>query len=224
MAKLVDIFLQPSKVWAEERERPTFLVPALLLAVVAVALSLAYFTRVDAGWFVDHMLDAKRAEMTAKEIAQTKAVMPGARAMGILGAVSAPITVALVLAIIGLYYWLAAKVTGAGLRYKHGVSLVAWSGMPGLLGSIVGLVGALTMSPQTTLESLMLTHVDPLIVDTTGSHWHRLATSADLLSLWSIFLAALGWRVFTRASWTQAIVVAVLPYLVVYGVMAVLPG
>ena len=53
---------------------------------------------------------------------------------------------------------------------------------------------------------------------------YRLATSADLLSLWSIFLAALGWRVFTRASWTQAIVVAVLPYLVVYGVMAVLPG
>ena len=92
-----------------------------------------------------------------------------------------------------------------------------------LLGLVV-MREMLLAEPDTTLESLMLTHVDPLIVDTTGSHWHRLATSADLLSLWSIFLAALGWRVFTRASWTQAIVVAVLPYLVVYGVMAVLPG
>lgn len=224
MAKLVDIFIQPSKVFAEERERPTFLIPALLLVVVGAALTLTYFMRVDGAWFLDHMLDAKRAEMTAKQIAQTKAIMPGARTMGILGAVSAPITIALILAVIGLYYWLASKITGTGLRYKHGVSLVAWSSMPGLLGSIIGLVGAITMSPQTSLESLMLTHVDPLLVDSTGSHFHRLATGADLLSLWSMFLAALGWRVFTRASWAQSILVAVLPWLVVYGVMAVLPG
>lgn len=224
MAKLVDIFLQPSKVFAEERERPTFLVPYLLLAAAAIALTLAYFMRVDGSWFIDHMLDAKRATMTAKEIAQAKAVMPGARTMAIFGAVSAPITVALIFALIGLYYWLASKVTGAALGYKHGVSLVAWSGMPGLLGTIVGIVGALTMQPQTSLESLMLTHIDPLMIDTTGSHWHRIAQSADLLSLWSIFLAALGWRTFTRASWLQSIVVVVLPYLVIYGVMALIPG
>ena len=70
----------------------------------------------------------------------------------------------------------------------------------------------------------MLTHVDPLLVDATGTRWHRLATSADLLSLWSIFLAALGWRTFTRGSWLQSVVVAVLPYLVIYGVMALIPG
>lgn len=224
MAKLVDIFLQPSKVFAAERERPTFLVPWLLLAIAAIALSLAYFTRVDGGWYLDHMLDAKRASMSAKELAQAKAVMPGTRVMGIIGAVTAPIGMALVFAVIGLYYWLASRLTRASLRYKHGLSLVAWSAMPGLLGTVVGLAGALTMAPQTSIESLMLTHVDPLLFDSTGSRWHRLAQGIDLLSLWSIFLAALGWRTFTRASWTQSLVVAVLPYLVVYGVMALIPA
>lgn len=220
MAKLVDVFLQPSKLFAEERERPTFLVPLLLIAIAASALALLYFMRVDGGWYLDHMLDAKRASMTAKEMAQAKAVMPGARTMGIIGAVSAPITVAIMFAIMGLYYWLAGKVTGAAIGYKHGVSLTAWSGMPALLGTIVGLVGVMTMAPQTSLESLMLTHVDPLLVDTTGSRWHRIAQSTDLLSLWSLFLAALGWRTFTRASWPKSFVIVVLPYLVVYGVMA----
>lgn len=224
MAKLVDIFLQPSNVFGAERERPTFVVPWLVLSALAIALTLAYFLRVDGDWFVDHMFDAKRAEMTAKQIAQAKAVMPGTRMMAIFGAISGPIMTALIFAVLGLYYWLASKVTGAALRYAHGVSLVAWSSMPGVLGTLVGIVGALSMAPQTSLESLMLTHVDPLLVDATGTRWHRLATSADLLSLWSIFLAALGWRTFTRGSWLQGVVVAVLPYLVIYGVMALIPG
>ncbi|MGY3266396.1 MULTISPECIES: YIP1 family protein [unclassified Lysobacter] len=224
MAKLVDIFLQPSKVFAEERERPTFVVPYVVLAVLTVALTLAYFMRVDGNWFVDHMLDAKRATMTAKEIAQARKMMPGAHTMAMFSAVGGPIGLAVAFALIGLYYWIASKVTGAALNYKHGVSLAAWSSMPGVLGTLVALVGAFTMSPQTPIESLMLTHIDPLMVDTTGSHWHRVAQGADLLSLWTLFLAALGWRTFTRASWTQALLVAVLPYLVVYGVMALIPG
>jgi hypothetical protein len=224
MAKLVDIFLQPSKVFAEERERPTFLVPWLLLSALAVVMTVAYFSRVDPAWFADHMFAAKRATMTAKEIAQAKSMMPGARTMGIFGAVSGPITVALIFAVFGLYYWLASKVTGAAMGFKHGVSLVAWSAMPGALGSLVAIVGAFTMAPQTALESLMLTHVDPLLVDSTGTHWHRVAQAADLLSLWSIVLAVIGWRTFTRGSLAQALVVVLLPYVVVFGVMALIPG
>jgi hypothetical protein len=134
------------------------------------------------------------------------------------------IVVALIFAVFGLYYWLASKVTGAAMGFKHGVSLVAWSAMPGALGSLVAIVGAFTMAPQTALESLMLTHVDPLLVDSTGTHWHRVAQAADLLQIWTTFLSALGWRVFTRASWLQSIVVALIPLALVYGVMALLPG
>jgi hypothetical protein len=225
MAKLVDIFLQPSKVFAEERERPTFLVPAIVLAVLTVAFTLVYFNRVDPSWLADHTLDAQRGEMTAKELAKMKSMMPGARTMGLFGAVGAPIGIAVMFAVMGLYYWLASKVTGAALRYRHGLSLTAWSSMPAVLGSVIALVGALTMTPQTALESLMLTHVDPLFVSIpAGQHGHRLAQSADLLSLWTLFLGALGWRVFTGRGWGQAILVAALPYVVIYGVMAVLPG
>jgi hypothetical protein len=225
MNKLVDIFLQPSKVFADERERPTFLVPAIVLAVLAVAFTLVYFNRVDPSWLADHMLDAKRGEMTAKELAKMKSMMPGARTMGMFSAVGGPIGIAVMFALMGLYYWLASKVTGAALRYRHGLSLTAWSSMPAVLGSVIALVGALTMVPQTSMESLMLTHVDPLFVNLpAGAPGSRLAKAADLLSLWTMFLGALGWRVFTRSGWGQAILVAVLPYLVIYGVMALLPG
>lgn len=225
MTQLVDIFLQPSKVFAEQRERPTFLLPAVILIAVTVLLTLAYFYRVDPAWYADHMFDAKRGEMTAKDLAKVKAMMPAARTMGLFGAAGGVFGISAMFAVIALYYWLASKLTGAALRYRHGLSLTAWAAMPGVLGGIVALVGALTMSPQTPLESLMLTHVDPLLVQLPpGAHGARLAQGVDLLSFWSMFLAALGWRTFTRGSWAQSILIAVLPYAVIYGVLALLPG
>ncbi|WP_187770710.1 YIP1 family protein [Cognatilysobacter lacus] len=225
MAQLVDIFLQPSKVFAEQRERPTFLVPFLVFATLTIAFTLAYFFRVDPSWYGDHMFDASRGAMTAKDMARAKSMMPSTHTMGVLGAVGGIVTVALMFAIFGLYYWLASKITGRSLTYKHGLGLTAWSSMPAVLGSIVALVGALTMAPQTGLESLMLTHVDPLLISIpSGQPGHRLAQTADLLQIWTTFLTALGWRVLTRASWMQSAVIALIPLVVVYGIVAVLPG
>lgn len=225
MVKLVDIFLQPSKVFAAERERPTFMVPWLVLVALTVAFTLTYFFRVDPSWYADHMFDASRGSMSAKQMAQAKAMMPGTHAMGMIGAVGTVITLALAFAVTGLYFWLASKVTGRSFGFRHGLSLAAWSAMPAALGTLVGLVGALTMSPQTGIESLMLTHVDPLLVSIpVGQPGRRLAQAVDLLSLWTLFLGALGWRVFTRASWVQAVIVALLPIAVLYGIVALLPG
>ena len=224
MTQLVDIFLQPSKVFAAQRERPTFLVPALVLLAVTTAFTLAYFFRVDPAWYADHMFDASGAQMSAKQMAQAKASMPSPKVMGVFGALGGAVTIALFLVLGGLYYWLAAKITGAAVGFRRGLSLSAWSAMPAVLGTLVALVGALTMQPQTGLESLMLTHVDPLLVQLPAdARWNRLAQGADLLTLWTTFLSALGWRIFTRSAWTQAVVVALIPVALVYGITALLP-
>jgi hypothetical protein len=221
MPKLLDIFLQPSSVFTAERERPTFLVPIALLALLTLVATLAYFMRVDPGWYADHMIDAMGRELSATEEAQMRSAMPEARTMGVIGAVTGVIGVAVMMALTALYVWIAAKVTGRVLTFKHGLSLSSWSSMPLLLGLLVAIVGALTMSPQTSFESLMLTNVDPLLVDLPNDHrWNRVAQSFNLLSFWSLFLFALGWKLWTRSSWLQAAVVALIPTVVVFGIMA----
>jgi hypothetical protein len=150
-----------------------------------------------------------------------RSAMPEARTMGVIGAVTGVIGVAVMMALTALYVWIAAKVTGRVLTFKHGLSLSSWSSMPLLLGLLVAIVGALTMSPQTSFESLMLTNVDPLLVDLPNDHrWNRVAQSFNLLSFWSLFLFALGWKLWTRSSWLQAAVVALIPTVVVFGIMA----
>ncbi|MGY0799740.1 YIP1 family protein [Lysobacter sp. A286] len=218
MSHLIDIFLQPSKVFADLREKPTFVLPLLVIAVLSAAMTLAYFLRVDPDWFLDQATLA----MSASDAAQAREMMPGARTMGYIGAISSPLVIVVIMALTALYYLLAGKVTGNAVSFKHGMSLASWASMPAVLGTLVALIGALMMDPQTSLESLMLANVDPLLVQLPAdSPWSALARSFSLLVFWSLFLTALGWRIWGKTSWLQAIVVAALPSVLIYGGMAV---
>jgi Yip1-like protein len=223
MAHLVDIFLQPGKAFAELRERPTFALPLLLLVVFSAALPLWYFLTVDPGWYVQHMMLASGRDISAADMAKMQAMMPGAHKMAYIGAASAAVIVVVMSCIYALYFMLAGKVTGAQMTFRRGLGLACWSDMPALLGIVVTLVGIATMTPQTGLESLMLTNVDPLLVHLpTDSPWLGLARGFSLLNLWTWFLLALGWRTFNRAGWVQSTVVALIPSALIYGVMALI--
>lgn len=219
MSHLIDIFLQPGKVFAELKERPTFVVPVLLTIVLAGLISFLYFQNVDSNWYIDHMLSAN-PDLTAKEIAQQKAVMPGAKVMSYFALGAAVIGIPLVMLLMSVYYLLAGKVVGNDVSFRHALSLSAWPMMPALLGMLPALYGAMTMDPQTPLESLYVLNLDPLLVELPmDSRWSGLAKGFSLLSLWSWFLSALGWKVWGRTGWGQAITVVMLPTVVIYGGM-----
>lgn len=221
MAHLIDIFLQPTKVFEDLREHPRFWLPLLLLAVFSALLPLWYFLTVDGAWYQQHALLAAGAELSAADLEKTKAMMPGTQAMAYIGAVSSLVVVALFSCLYALYLMLAGKVAGAAMTFKRGLSLVSWSNMPGVLAIVVALAGVATMKPNTGLESLMLTNIDPLLVQLPAdSPWLGLARGFSLLNFWTWFLLALGWRTMTNAGWLQSVVVALLPSVVIYGVMA----
>jgi len=221
MSHLVDIFLQPSKVFEDLRERPSFALPLLVSIVLTAALPLWYFLTVDPSWYGQHVLLASGREMSAADMQKAAAMMPGTHAMAWIGAASAAVMMVVMYCIYALYFMLAGKVTGGAMPFRRGLALVSWSGVPALLGVVVALVGIATMKPQTGLETLMLTNVDPLLVQLpTDSPWLGLARGFSLLNFWTWFLLALGWRIFNRgAGWLQAAIVALLPSVVIYGIM-----
>jgi hypothetical protein len=221
MSHLINIFLEPGKVFAELKEKPTFLLPMALMIVLSAVMVLMYFNKVDGDWFSDHQLAMSGKEMSAMEIEQAKKMMPSAPIMGVFGAVFGSIVITLIMLVMAFYYWLAGRISSVPVSFKHGLSLVSWSGVPSLLGLVVAIVGVVMMEPQTGLESLALTRIDPLLVQLPFDHaWSSFAKNVDLLSLWSIFLSALGWHIWGKTSWAQAIAVAATPYVLIFGGMA----
>ena len=223
MSHLVNIFLEPGKVFAELKEKPTFLVPALLVAVLSALAATLYFLNVDADWFRSQQMQAMGAEMSKAELEQVGKMMPGARTMAWFTGPMVVVTVALSYAIFAFYYWLAGKVTGNALGYRQGLALVAWSSMPMLVGAVVGVISVYTSSPQSTFESMQMLNIDPLVVQLPMDHdWSRLAKSFSLLNFWVWFLAALGWKTWFRTGWGSALAVVLLPSVLIYGVMALI--
>ena len=221
MSTLVDIFLQPGKAFADLKERPTFVVPLVLTVVLGALLTFLYFHNVDSNWYYDHMFSAK-PDMSAKEIAQAKAVMPSTRIMSYIGVVSVVIITAIITLLLSVYYLLAGKVTGQQVSFLHALALSTWPAMPGLIGLLIAVYGAATMDPKTGLESLYLLNLDPLLVNLPlDNRWSALAKGFSLLMPWSWFLSALGWKTWGRTGWSQAIFVAMLPYAVIYTGMIV---
>ncbi|MBY4597326.1 YIP1 family protein [bacterium BD-1] len=223
MSHLINIFLEPAKVFADLKEKPGFWLPLLLLAVLGVVSTTAYFLTVDPEWFSGHQVAQMQAQrdMSAAEVEQAKQFMPGARASAYFAGPMVVLFMGLVFAVMALYYLLAGKVTGNAVGFRRGLALVAWSSMPMVLGNLVVLGALFTSSNQVSFESLQLLNVDPLFVQLPLDHdWLMLARSFSLLNFWVWFLAALGWKTWFRTGWGQAVTVAVLPSVVIYGVMA----
>ncbi|GAB2504749.1 YIP1 family protein [Arenimonas alkanexedens] len=221
MSQLINIFLDPAKVFAELKDKPSFLVPALLVGVIGALAAVLYFFNVDPDWYMNYQLQAAGRDMSAAELEQAKQFMPGARTLGYITGPIILITMAIVFALYALYYMLAGKVAGNATSFRHGLALAAWSSMPMILGSVIAIVGIYTSSPQASLESMQLLNVDPLLVQLENGHpWAALARSFSLLNFWVWFLAALGWKTWYRTGWGQALFVSLLPSVVIYGTMA----
>ncbi|HEX4854230.1 YIP1 family protein [Arenimonas sp.] len=221
MSQLIDIFLEPGKVFADLKDKPRFLAPALVLVVAMTLSAVLYFFNVDPEWFTNYQLQAAGQDMSKAELEQAKQFMPGARTLGYISIVSTSIVFAIIFSLTALYYMLAGKVSGNPTSFRHGLSLAVWSSMPMVLGAVISIIGIFTSSPQSSLESMQLLNIDPLFVQLeTGHPWASLARNFSLLSFWVWFLAALGWKTWHRTGWGQALFVVMLPNVVIYGVWA----
>ena len=225
MSHLINIFLEPAKVFDALREKPTFLAPMLVVVLVGMASVLAYFLQVDPAWFEQHQLAQVRAtnpEMSEAELRQMQQFMPGARMSMVIMMVMSVLGPVLIWVLLAVYYLLAGKVAGHEVGFRRGISLGAWSAMPMALASLMAFVGTFVSSPQTGLEQLQYLNADQLFGVALDSPWLTFARSFSFVFLWVWLLAALGWKTWFRTGWGQALLVVLLPWILYFGVVALI--
>lgn len=218
MKDLVDIFLQPGPVLARQYEKPNGWLPMLLIAALGAAFYYLYFSTVDVGWFFRESTERSGREVSTAEMdaLERSADNPAFVWTSTIGSLFG---IAVFLLLWAVYFVLAGKLTGLAVSFKQGLGLSGWASMPSILGSLLALYGTVGMAPQTFVGDLMLTSLDPMLLQLPAeSPWKTFATSFNFLNLWVIGLAALGWKLWSRdPGWTKPIVVAALPFALVHG-------
>lgn len=215
---LVAVVAEPKAAVAELRERPSFWFPLLLFVIATAAALVAYFQRVDMAWLNDYILSSDPRMAKAGEgaaAASRDMLMWVSLATVVIG-------MPLMRVLEGAYYFLASKASNLEPGFKHWLSLACWSSMPLLLTLMASAVMfALHPNGQVSQEQLNVLSLNELFFRLEpASNWHTLASTLTLLHPWAWGLVAVGVRAWTDRGWGFAIVFAMLPWAVFYGVWA----
>jgi hypothetical protein len=216
----------PSAAFAELRQRPRFWLPLAAMVLAATVMLVWYFSIVDVPWLADQSVNGN-ARLAALPADTRARIIAGMTRNGLLISSLAFYLIVITVVLTGqaLYYLLAGKVAGISMSYKHWFTMVCWTALPSLLGTI-GAV-ALLFSESNPMQ-LSLEQVQALSLNELFFHLKPGEPGVSFLNGLTI-IAPLNWaltivcvRCWTNRSWASSATFALLPSVLWYSGWALL--
>jgi hypothetical protein len=214
----------PSAAYSELDQRPRFLFPLIALALATAIVTTWYYVIVDFEWFKDYIFSANNRvqEMPAAEREKMMSVM-SLKIIAGSGVISAVLGLPMIFAIQAAYFLLAGKVTNVQKSFMHWFALVCWSNVPTFIGLLaaVGMLLTEGSGAQIGPEALQVLSLNDMFFHTKmGDPGFRLYSSLTIFSLWGWGLAIYGVRQWSNRSWLFSSMFVLLPFIVIYGLVA----
>jgi hypothetical protein len=215
----------PSAAFSELRERPRFWFPLLLIIVASIVQLAWYYSIVDIEWLKDHLFSGNaRIEAMAPEAKAKMMSTMSQKTLMVSSIISTAIVLPIMFAIMSGYYMLAGKITNVQQNYKQWFSLVAWSALPALIGTVAALMILLTHGENTQLgqSDLQVLSANELFFQRTPSQpGYQFLVSLSIPTILSWVLSVIGVKAWSNRSWLFATVFVLLPVVIVYGIWAI---
>lgn len=197
---------------------------ALIVLTQSIAL-LVFFGGMSPEWLVEQQL-MRMGEVAASDEASVRSTLASmADNYAVIAAVGGAVTLALMVPLLGLVFFLANRATrGTRFGFVEWTRFASWSQLP-LVVSSLGLIviAVLARQPDLPLSAAQYASLNTLLLKLPAGHaWFNWAETLNVFTLWSAVLAAIGVRVWTAVSWGVAALVGALPWVLVFGVWALL--
>ena len=216
---LVDIIAAPSAAFARIKEKPTIWAPLLLILVFTVSAQLGYFLLNDPGFVKDAMVEQATANpdlsQEQRNAIEARFESLNVNTIAISSSVAVVIFVPFILALIAWYLSFMSKFSFIQLGWKHWFSLLCWTGIPGLFAVLAAWIVLLTDANGQVDQIAMqpLSVVGLLGIETRNATLQQI----NLMTLWSMVLVVMGFSQWTGKSLLSSAVIALVPYVLLYG-------
>ncbi len=222
---MTDIIASPGKAFDEIRQHTSWLWWALASNVLlSLAVYIYFYNWVDFPWLIEETIRSVPAEKRAEAADQIRKFMTPKMSLMISLAFVLVFTLVLYL-LQAVYLNLVNKVTaGASTTFGQWFSFSAWVNFVGIFASIAAFV-VILMAPNNQLSS---TELQPLSLNALllhakpGETWAAWGTALSLTTIWVIFLTAVGFKRWTGVSTAKSWLVALLPWVLIFGIWAAL--
>ena len=220
-----DIIASPGTAFDEIKTNTAWLWWPLLISLgLAMVVFAYYYSWVDFSWLVEETIRGLPAESRAESAEAVRQFMkPGQTMWFTLGSIV--VVTFIIYTIQAVYFHLANKMTsGAEIGFGQWFSFSVWASFVGVFGSLAALATILMAdSNQLASTSLQPLSLNALLIHAApGETWHTWASSLSLLTIWTVTLAAIGFGRWTGASTVKSWVIALLPWVLIFGIWAAL--
>ncbi|MDT8397729.1 MAG: YIP1 family protein [Pseudomonadales bacterium] len=221
LKNIIDIIASPQEAFQRLKEKPTILLPLLLILISTASIQVGYFYTVDPDFLVDQLVAQAMQVVSTPEGALRDAYASTSPAtLAISSAVSVVIVLTLIMAAYAGYLSLISKFTYDGISFRQWFALVCWTGIPLLFSAVASWVAILSSTDGLiSLQQLSPLSLNNLIFQAQGN-FANLLNSLNLAQLWSLLLMVLGYAHWRAKKPLSSAVIILLPYVIVYGIWA----
>ena len=216
-SRIVGVFFEPSKTFADIAQRPGWMVPLILTILVAMAFSMAVAQHI--GWdrVVRHQFETNSRLQQMPQEQKDQAIALQVRIASV-SAYAAPVIFVPLADIImaAVLLGIAGGIMSGGMRFKQVFAVVCYSGLPGVISAILTVVVMFLKKPDDIdIQNPLAFNLGAFMDPATGSKFvHSLASSMDLFMIWTILLIATGLKAAAgkRLTFTGALVAVAVPW------------
>ena len=219
----INILTAPKDAFTAIREKPTALVPILLVILATASVQWGYYNAVERDFLIEELITQAQAfvNVPADQLRPNYENL-SPTSLAIQSAVSIAIILPLIMALYAGYLSLISKFTYDEIRFRQWFSLSAWTSIPTLFAALSGWVVILTNSDgMISIQAIQPLSLNNLIFRSEGA-WAAMLSQINLVQFWSLFLCAVGYAQWTGKSIGQAAAIVVAPYVVIYGIWSII--
>ena len=218
-ARIVNTFIAPSKTFTDLRRSASWWAPWILIAVFALVNIYAMGKQVGFEQISKNQVaHSSRAEQFDKLPADQQAKQLSISSKIIAGfAYGSPFLILLYCLIATLSLWLTFKLMGGETTFGQAYAITMYGWLPGIIGAILGTISLFAgVNPEgfdinNPVGTNLAYYLDP---ETTGKFVRGMASSLDVLSIWTVVLIGIGYACTSKVKRSTAIAIVAAWYLV----------
>lgn len=217
--RLIGVLVAPGETFRSIAERPTWLPPLLLLALLVAAVGFVLQVRSDPEEMVRGQLEMVKVDLPQEQVDKmiedaenrTTGAKVGLTVIGV-------VIQALVYAVVAVLFWIGFRLFGSEMDYLRSLATTLHGYMPLAVGSLINLPLMFTRETLTFEEArnggVLVSSLKALAPEDASSLTETLLGSFDLFTIWTLVLLTIGYKAVAKVSTAVASGIVILFWLV----------
>jgi len=221
-ARIINTFIAPSKTFTDLRRAKwwSWVTPWILLAVVSLTFIVMIGKQIGVEQIIKNQIaHSSRADQFDKLPAdqQAKQIQISVKVFDVF-AYGSPVMILFYFLVETLVLWATFKIGAGGeTSFKSAYSIIMYAALPGIVGAILGIISLFAgVNPEgfdinNPVGTNLAYYLD---AETTGKFIRGMASSLDLINIWTIVLIGIGFSCTSKVKRSTAIIIVAVWYLV----------